>query len=135
MFLHRFRLHYLNDLELCILYLNFKVQYQADKDLVQIRNLQVVIVEPDELLVQSLDHDEIPVNLSAKSEHLGHIDVFLEYLLPERSGACTCDLDLLLELDVDLFELNDLLQLAVDFEVRRIEFPAIILLFALFVIF
>ena len=77
MFLHRFRLHYLNDLELCILYLNFKVQYQADKDLVQICNLQVVIVEPDELLVQSLDHDEIPVNLSAKSEHLSHIDIFL----------------------------------------------------------
>ena len=79
------------------------------------------------MLVLPLDFDKVLIDPCPQCKDLAHIYVLFENLLPELPCQHTCLLDHLLELNVDLFELDDRLDLALDLETSRVELASLLL--------
>ena len=78
------------------------------------------------MLILLLNLNEVLVYLRPQVEYLLHINVPLEYLLPELSSLYTRLLNHLLKPYIDLLKLYNLLDLRLHLEVGNVEFQALL---------
>lgn len=102
--------------------LNLEVEAQLHEKLVEVRHLQVVLVDAHEALVLALDGVEPLIDGGAEIEYVIDIDVvFLAELHPEPLSDLAGPFDALLVLNVQLLELNDLGYVALSVEILALS--------------
>lgn len=109
-------------LVLCLALLNLEVEAKLHEKLVEVRHLQVVLVDGHEAFVLTLDGVEPLIDGGSKIEYVIDIDiVFLAELHPEPLRDLAGPFDALLVLNVQLLELNDLCYVALSVEILALS--------------